>query len=80
MGIYNTKDALDLVSILELGQGKFLSIVVGEPSFLAKVRALAGHLEEQPLVFCEFLGNGRVVKLSVLIVSLDKILEDSARL
>lgn len=78
--VQHARDAADLVHVAFLGALDLLWMVASEPDGLAKVRALAGHLEVQPLlgeeVVLRALGEADLV---LLVVCLDKVFQDCAR-
>lgn len=78
--IQHLDDAHELLVVSLLGAGDVFWVELAEPGGLAKVRALAGHLKVQKLLEVVFLGKGRDVELVVLVVRVDQVLEDGARL
>lgn len=73
-------DAANLVLIPLDGEGDLLGGVVHEPEGLAVVGALAGDLEVEPLLAVELAGGVGVAELVVLVVLLNEVLDDGARL
>lgn len=76
----DTKHALDLVGVALDGGRELLRMKVLEPAALAEVRALAAHLEVQPLVAeVAFLQRGVRDVVSGGVVLLGQVLVDGAR-
>jgi hypothetical protein len=76
--INDPDDALDLLQIPVNGRLDLFGMERGEPSGLAEVGALAGHLEVEPALAEPFLGEGAVRELAVGVVRLDEVLVDGA--
>ena len=51
-----------------------------EPGILPEVRALPAHLEVLPAFLRPFLGEASVVDFGILVVFLDQVVDDGARL
>lgn len=80
MKLDDAEDAADLALVAGLGGGKLLGVVVGEPGFLAKVGALTGGLEVEPLVLGVLFSAAGVVELVGGVVGLGEVLENGAGL
>lgn len=78
--VQNTPDTLNLLEVALLGAGNILGVELLEEDGLAVVRTLAGHLEVEVLLKVPLLGAGGDVELVLLVVGLDEVLGDGARL
>lgn len=77
MGVDNTKDSTNLVSIALFGRRNLLRVISAKPGLLTEIRALTGHLEVQPLQLLVLLRKGRVRESRIFIVRLNEILKNS---
>ena len=68
------------VAVALNGRGQLFRVEVGEPGRLAEVRALAGHLEMEPLLGVVFLPEGipRVGDGVFAVILLHQVFEDGA--
>lgn len=73
-------DAQNLLLVALNGRGHLLRVELVEPDGLAEVRALAGHLEVDELLDVPVLVGGGALEEALLVVGLDDVLDDGARL
>lgn len=73
-------NTLGLVLVTFDGAGELLVVEHGEPSSLTKVRALTGHLVVEVLLGKVLFREGGEANRVVLVVLIDQILYDGARL
>lgn len=78
--LQDLNDTNDLLLISELGRGHILSVEDVEPNSLTIVRSLTRHLEVQVLLQVPLVRRGGGIQLVLLVVRLDKVLEDGAGL
>lgn len=78
--VQHLKHPYRLLIVALLRARHILGVELAEPDRLAKVRALAGHLEVQVLLQQPLLRVSRERELVLLVVALDNVLDDGARL
>ena len=80
MLVQHTHDALDLVQVTHDCGLDLFGMETEEPGGLPIIRALARHLEEQPLLDQPLLGRSSVGEGMLGVVLLDEVLDDGTRL